>query len=381
MKGKKGKKSLRDVENFRSTRLKQLSKNLLPSSIGTNSISIQTTSSLPPSLYMVNDSIPICNIVGRYNNFIRRFEWTDTPYKKYDASNLIYIGGGNNVVGGWFYYNNPNGGYTNFNGTILGNVQGYLFLFFLKTNRNLYNRGDVCTQCYKDADPNYVYNECGVFDTNQGAIFAVVISNIAQINSLNRTMASQSSGIFLSNIINDALDANNQTIKSVIDDLKRYDNYTTQILSYDPVNPLILEPDYINFPNHVYLSCQKDEVFKIDQIIPWDKFKLNELKKTFLPESEAKKLTFDDFKLKDGWFEFSTPEADLNIFNYGNPTIRFKQTGSSTITFRNRYFEDTENIAENPKGPRFYGPKYLTLIIRVNIIIPPPPPPTNCNIQ
>jgi hypothetical protein len=299
--------------------------------------------------------------VGRYNNFIRRFEWVDTPYKRYDEKNLIYIGGGNNVVGGWHYYNNPNGGYTNFSGTIFGNVEGYLFLFFEKTNIGNYNRGSVCTQCYKDANPYYVKNECGTFDTNQGKMFAVFISNISQINALNKTLALNSDGVFLSTTINNNT---NDTIKNVIKNLKEYDNYTTPLIVYDPVNPLILLNDFIN------LSCNTNAVFNInDEIIPrYYSFKVNQ--DTFLSVSEAKKLTFDDIKLKGGWHGFLTVEAELN-YNYGNPTIQFKQSGSSTITFRNRYFEDTENISRNPEGPRFYGPKNFTL--RINVIVNPAP--------
>jgi hypothetical protein len=65
-KGKKGKKSLVDLKNFRSTRLKQLT--FGPKSLGALSTSISTTSSsdLPPNLYIVNDSIKMCEFVGEY---------------------------------------------------------------------------------------------------------------------------------------------------------------------------------------------------------------------------------------------------------------------------------------------------------------------------
>ena len=125
---------------------------------------------------------------------------------------------------------------------------------------------------------------------------------------------------------------------------------------YDPFNPLIFDYDLTN------LSCQKDDVFYInDRLIPryYSSFKVNQDK--FLSESEAKKLIFDDFKLDGSQYGdavFFTAEADLD---YKNGTIKFKQSGSSTITFRNRYFEDTENISG--KGPRFYGPKYFSLKI------------------
>ena len=174
-----------------------------------------------------------------------------------------------------------------------------------------------------------------------------------------------SSGVYLSNIINNALNSVNSTITSVINDIRsRNDNDTTPIIPHDPANPLILDYEYIN------LSCLPNTLFYInDEIIPrYYSFKVNQ--NTFLPESEAKKLTFDDIKLIGGWNGFLTVEAELN-YNKGDPTIQFKQTGSSTITFRNLYFEDTENISGNPNGPRFYGPKYFTL--RINATVNPAP--------
>jgi hypothetical protein len=88
---------------------------------------------------------------------------------------------------------------------------------------------------------------------------------------------------------------------------------------------------------------------------------------TFLSESEAKKLIFDDFKLiseLDG-SQYGVADTAEAYLDYKNGTITFKQSGSSTITFRNRYFEDTENISG--KGPRFYGPKYFSLKINVTV--------------
>ena len=93
MKEKKGKKSLLNLDNSlkRSTRLKQLI--FVP--LGATSIGIRTTSSsdLPRSYLRTDDSILICNTVGRYNNFIRRFEWVDTPYKRYDEKTLYILEG------------------------------------------------------------------------------------------------------------------------------------------------------------------------------------------------------------------------------------------------------------------------------------------------
>jgi hypothetical protein len=375
MKEKKGKKSLRDVENLvvkRSTRLKQLSKTV-SNSLGTSTVSISTTSSsdLPPSLYIVNDSIKICTIVGIYINRRKLF---NTPYKIYDASNLIYIGGGNNVVGGWFYYNNPNGGYTNFSDTIFGNVNGYLFLFFGKTNIMIYKRGGVCTQCYKKTDPD-VYNECEVFDSNQGPIFAVVISSISHINALNRTYASQSNGFYLSNTINDTLKGNNQqTIKSVIEDLKRSDGGATQILLADPVNPLSLFPlfpevNVVKFSDMQYTTFNiKDKFFPEQTFISY--IPLNNIRK-FLPLSHVQKLSFSVQNLSTFDFDDNNKPlsgvAELGNELGNNKTIKFLTSGFCIISYTIGSFEDVENIYENPKGPSFYGPKVFSLRIKATI--------------
>ena len=351
-KGNKGKKSLVDLKNFRSTRLKELT--FGAKSLGASSTSIQTTSSasldLPRTFYFTNDTINICNIVGKYDK--KTTPIFDQDYLTYNRDKLILLfdGGDKNV---WYYFNNN--GYSTFEKTILGDVQGYLFIYFNSTST------DSCNKCY-----SYLFgsNLCETYDSNQGDIFAVVIKNIAQINALNKNENVKSSGRFLSNVLLSPSANNNETIQKVIDDLKRYDNYTTPIIPHDPANPLILDYEYIN------LSCLPNTLFYInDEIIPrYYSFKVNQ--NTFLPESEAKKLTFDDIKLIGGWNGFLTVEAKLN-YNDGTPTIQFKQTGSSTITFRNLYFEDTENISGNPNGPRFYGPKYFTL--RINATVNPAP--------
>ena len=56
MKEKNGKKSLVDLKNFRSTRLKELARSL-PSYFGANSTSISTTSNLdvPPIQFFINN--------------------------------------------------------------------------------------------------------------------------------------------------------------------------------------------------------------------------------------------------------------------------------------------------------------------------------------
>jgi hypothetical protein len=82
-------------------------------------------------------------------------------------------------------------------------------------------------------------------------MFAVLINSISQINALNRTGAVQSSGIFLSTTINNALNSGNSTITSVINDIRsRNNNDTTPIMS--PVllnNPIEIVADYIEYIN------------------------------------------------------------------------------------------------------------------------------------
>lgn len=236
----------------------------------------------------------------------------------------------------------------------------HLFVFFTKPNEAISYDKDVCSICYK-----YIFeartNKCDTVDSNQGKIFAVVISSIAQINALNRTV-DQSDGFYLSTIINASAD--NPTIASVIDDLKRYDNYTTQILS-DTANPLILNATYVSI-NSWFFEINKAYNIVDSIILEYTSFSANG---TNLTRSQVKglidtkKLTFDSFVLQNAWNGFLSAEAQLN-YNYGNPTIQFlKSSGVKTITFRILYFDDTENILKNPNGPRFYGSKNFTLQI------------------
>ena len=313
--------------------------------------SISTTSNLdvPPIQFFINKDM--CRNFVDYSGFevqvgISKIGTVLTMYYEIIKDKNLLMPLGDLEGGKVYYYNN---GYSTFTNSFNGQ-SGYIFIYFKKSN-------NICNKCYNDID-NVGCPEGFEEDQSEGFGFAVLISSISQINALF-------------NALNDG----NATIISVINDIRNRNNNDTTPLIYDPFNPLILNYDFTN------LSCQKDDVFYInDRIILRNySFKVNQ--DTFLSESEAKKLIFDDFKLIGGLdgsqygdAVFFTAEADLD---YKNGTIKFKQSGSSTITFRNRYFEDTENIAENPKGPRFYGPKYLTLIIRVNIIISPPPPPIN----
>jgi hypothetical protein len=381
MKGKKGKKSLVDLDNFRSTRLKELVRLLPSSNFGTSSTSIRTTSDLPPSYSRTNDSILICNTVGRYNEFIKTDGWSELPYSKYDNGNLIYIGGGiqnDNVddVGGWYYYNNPNDGYTNFYGTIFGSVQGYLFLFFGTKSRY---RG-VCTQCYKDSE---VIGECETFDTNQGKMFAVFISNISQINALNRTMAVNSDGIFLSTNINKALDANNQTIKSVIDDLKRYDNYTTQIIS--PIllnNPIEIVANYIEYINFKNVIVPGDDYFREYAVIPLKNFITSTIFKDenmgsgIFTVNKNSSIIFESLDPWSAQFNVTTPKINsTNINNTGvlelpiddsvNIYITKQKFGfplPRLLTFSVLFTQPSYELTQNT----FYLPKTLSLKFMVN---------------
>ena len=352
MKEKNGKKSLVDLKNFRSTRLKQLARSLR-SYFGANSSSILTTSNLdvpPPIQNFINKNV--CRNFVEYNGFekevyISAFNKILKIYYETIKNKNLLMPLGDLEGGKVYYYNN---GYSTFTNSFNGK-SGYLFIYFKKSN-------NLCDKCI-----NYI-DGVGCpegFEEDQNEGFAVLISKISQIN---RTW-SQPGGIYLSPIINNALNNGNATITSVINDIRsRNNNDTTPLLVYDPFNPLIFDYDLTN------LSCQKDDVFYInDRLIPmyYSSFKVNQDK--FLSESEAKKLIFDDFKLIGGLdgssygaTVFFTAEADLD---YKNGTIKFKQSGSSIITFRNRYFEDTENISG--KGPRIYGPKYFTLKINVTV--------------
>lgn len=351
-KGNKGKKSLVDLKNFRSTRLKELT--FGAKSLGASSTSIQTTSNSVLPLYQNFINKEMCSNFVEYNGFykevyISRYNKILRFYYETLKNKNLLMPLENLVDGGVYYYNN---GYSTFTSFPFNGQSGYLFIYLRKSD-------NICNKCI-----NYIEEGCpDGFESDQNEGFVVLFNRISQINAFNRTMSS--SGVYLSNIINNALNSVNSTITSVINDIRsRNDNDTTPIIPHDPANPLILDYEYIN------LSCLPNTLFYInDEIIPrYYSFKVNQ--NTFLPESEAKKLTFDDIKLIGGWNGFLTVEAELN-YNKGDPTIQFKQTGSSTITFRNLYFEDTENISGNPNGPRFYGPKYFTL--RINATVNPAP--------
>ena len=233
-KGKKGKNSLVDLDNFRSTRLKELARSLPVRQLGANGVSISTTSNsdLPPILkILVEDSIKICNVVGKYD----KKTIGNNDYYIYDSSKLIHMDGGAGNL--WYYYNN--GVYSTFRDTIFGDVQGYLFIYKKLTTLK---DDTICNEC----DEFLSYSSlCKTYDSNQGEIFGVVISSISQINALNKIFALNSN--YLSFAINNALNSGNTTITSVINDIRsRNNDYTTPIFSLIPNAIAVITNDYID---------------------------------------------------------------------------------------------------------------------------------------
>jgi hypothetical protein len=264
MKEKKGKKSLGDLDNLvvkRSTGLKELSKTVSNNSLGTSSVSISTTSSsdaLPPYIYINNNSKSFCEKIGSYYDrcgknmpargsrtffgFLSNTGGKSQSYVKLDGTADVLKGVG------WRF---------NVNARDWSNVvpgapsYGYLFIYFFASyQRNNCNgaegddsltekqNGGICSRTWSDAEADYYMN------SDQGAIFAVVISNISQINALNLTGTVQSNGNYLSTTINNAKDFNFTMdngyqgffVKNFITDLRNSGD-TTPIISPIP-NPI-----------------------------------------------------------------------------------------------------------------------------------------------
>ena len=224
MKEKKGKKSLEDtslgdnsLDNLvvkRSTRLKELSKLLPNQQFGTYGVSIPTTSSsssdaLPPSYFIDNDSVTFCEKIGKYETVPCPIRYTPSSLARFfnlnETNNVKeYVNLDRTLNAqkgtGWKFNVYP-GDWSNI---VPGaTTKGYLFIYFQQSFERsdcgyISDRkaGGVCSAIYN--------NKTEVTNTNQGEIFAVVISNISQINALNRTGAIQTGGKFLSNAINDA---------------------------------------------------------------------------------------------------------------------------------------------------------------------------------
>jgi hypothetical protein len=221
------------------------------------------------------------------------------PITYYPSINFFSIGND-----GWYCYSV----YKNWSdivGDVTG-VTGYLFLFF----NNKYNAG-ICSNCYRS-----VYNQpslCVTMDTNQGAIFAVVISSIAQINALN-SRVEQSNWKFLSTAIKTALNNGNITITNVINDIRtRNTNDTTPIIS-QILNPIaVITNDYID----IDLS-NVSEIQTNDGLSAYKDFDISKLIK---PENFVNNM---------GSIEFT----EFMLFSYTtglSATFVFPRRGESTI--------------------------------------------------
>lgn len=215
MKEKKGKKSLRTLDNSllvkRSIRLKEFAKSLSTQQLGTSSVSISTTSSsdaLPPSYFIDNDSVTFCEKIGKYVQTQCSFLVPARFFDLNETNNVeVYVNldrTPNAQKGtGWKFNVYPG----DWSKLVPGApTKGYLFIYFQQSferdNCGFVSdkkAGGVCSGLLDKANPSP-----NVINTNQGSIFAVVISNISQINALNRTGAIQTGGKFLSNAINDA---------------------------------------------------------------------------------------------------------------------------------------------------------------------------------
>jgi hypothetical protein len=252
MKGKKGKKSLRDVDNFRSTRLKLLT--IGYKSLGTTSTSISTNSNsvLPPSYVIDNDSIIFCEKIGKYISIscdkLKRGGLGGAFLDSYFFmlnQNIVNLDGTQNPQKsvGWKFNVLPE----NWGSVVPGAPYGYLFIYFYKSferkncgvvPNNI--AGGVCSDIYEGQED--------VRNSNQGKIFAVVISKISQINALNQTFASDSNGVYLSNTINNALNNGNITITNVINDIRNRNSGDITPLISAILNPIttVFSNDYFD---------------------------------------------------------------------------------------------------------------------------------------
>ena len=352
MKEKKGKKALEDLHS-----LKKRSNSI--STISASRLSTlpreRTISDLPFSYSIDRDSIEMCNILGEY----------DTTNKY--VSKLIYLGGGRANegeggydMGGWHYFNNGYSSFKNHPKYNFGGRAGFLFLFF--ETKSQYT-GGICSKCYKD---NHIPGEkgCYVFDTNQGKIFAVLINTIDEINALNRTLASQSRGIYLSNTIKDILinNPNGDHAKGIMNNVisRLYDSQSNSspLMSHNP-SPLtlMLASDEINFPCFQNVETNvKNSIILLIHI--YDKFAFHVSSTSYLTVRGIEKIPFDVERIEG-------EESELVNRN----TIKFLKSGTFTFTlfFRHEYFEDTENIFGNPTGPTTYGQKNFSLKFKATV--------------
>jgi hypothetical protein len=381
MKKKKGKKSLGDLGNFRSARLKELSKNLLPSSIGTNSTSIQTTSSsdLPPSKYISGtnsdySSLILCEQLGKYE------EYCYNPKTTYFLLDRFFVnldvqdnyGQGNQKGVGWRLNTIPK----DWSNIVPGAPPyGYLFVYFHnsfeRSNCTTGNAGQLPDKLTGGVCSNVESGKPNSRNYFQGAIFAVVISKISQINALNRTLGNDSNGSFLSSKINDTKDINYTMIldrtdfyvRKFINDIRsRNNNDITPILPYDPVNPLSLFSDNV----FKFYGGEKNKIYNIKERLLIQETFISSIPSSnirkFLPMSHVQKLSFTVLNLLTfDYDDWNKPLSGIAELVNNNTSIKFLDSGFFVITYVIGPCDDYENIYENPKGPSFYGPKVFTM--------------------
>ena len=392
MKEKKGKKSLGDLDNLvvkRSARLTELSKNLifLPLSNGTNSVSIQTTSSsdLPPSKYISGtnsdySSLILCEQLGNYE------EYCYDPKTTYFLLNRFFVnlevqdnqGQGNQKGVGWRLNIIPK----DWSNIVPGAPpRGYLFVYFYnsfdRSNCTKGNTGQLADKVTGGVCSNVESGKPNSRNFFQGSIFAVVISKISQINALNRTLGANSNGSSLSSKINDTKDINYTMIldrtdfyvRKFINDIRSINNNDiTPILPYDPVNPLSLFVDNV----FKFYGGEKNKIYNIkEKLLIQETFissiPLNNIRK-FLPMSHVQKLSFKVLNLLTfDYDDRNKPLSGIAELVNNNTSIKFLDLGFFVITYEIGPCDDYENIYENPKGPSFYGPKVFTMRFEASI--------------
>ena len=387
MKEKKGKKSLEDVANSRSTRLKELARLVPTQQLGTSTTSISTTSfsDLPPSRFVPGtnsdySSLYLCEQLGKYQDYC-------SPKQTYFMLDRDFVnlevqdnkGQGHQKGVGWRLNIIPK----DWSDIVPGApLYGYLFVYFYNsferdgcstsgTGYVLDNRrvGGVCSLVipYRKTSREYF----------QGSIFAVVISKISQINALNRTLAANSNGSYLSSKINDTKDINYTMlydptgfsefhVRNFINDIRsRNNNDSTPIYSMFSPPMSLISSTPLNFYG------MEDTVVNIK----YDFIILRQLFRVFINSKDYKDLPTDylqklSFKIQNlSTFDFDDNNKQLpgvaELVN--NISIKFKKSGFCTISYIIEPHEDTENIYENPEGPGFYGSKVFSLQIKATI--------------
>jgi hypothetical protein len=386
MKEKKGKKSLETLETLdnslkRSTRLKEFAKSLPNQLFGTNSTSIQTISfsnALPPSYFISGNSKPFCEKVGRYvtrcgfSNDAVTFFILSYQFVKLSGTGAVQEGVG------WRFNREPG----DFRSLVPGAPSfGWLFVYFEKSSagRNCgrlsgtpVNNGGVCS-IGGDED----------VDDNQGEIFAVVISNIAQINALNRTLALQTGGNFLSNTLNDALKNNVQLSNDMVR-LRRGD--TTIIRSarfvQNPITTIdtITEIQFSKYTNGNPLVQRI--LIPLSDLIRFDRFNDFATGSGIFTVKRSTSIMYYSFEPNYGFYGFFTtfkpnifseasPKDELLLYDEGYNTyveIQKAYTFGSpppTSVFFTLTFNQPEYFQESDTETKLYPTKTLSLNFRV----------------